>query len=266
MLWDMHIHSHFSTDSRELTGNIVQAAAAKGLLGICITDHMDIDYPGPTEAFSFDAASYFKELLPIRTSKPHALSVKIGVELGLQPHLDQKHHAFLADYPFDFVIGSSHLVDGKDPYYEDFFENITEDEGYYQYFASIKKNILAFSGFDVYGHLDYIVRYGPNKNTGYTYRKYSDIIDEILKLLIERGKGIEINTGGFQYGLNHPNPTEDIIKRYRELGGEIITLGSDAHSCAHIGSDFHKLPALLKDAGFQYYTVFSERRPWFLKI
>ena len=87
-----------------------------------------------------------------------------------------------------------------------FWENHSEEEGYREYFESILENIATFDGFDVYGHIDYVVRYGPNKNANYSYQKYADIIDEILKALIIKGKGIEINTGGFKYGLGHPNP------------------------------------------------------------
>ena len=115
--------------------------------------------------------------------------------------------------------------------------------------------------FDVYGHIDYVVRYGPNKNQFYSYKKFSDIIDEILKKIISTGHGIEINTAGFKYRLGHPNPTEDIIKRYHELGGEIITIGSDGHKPEHLAYDFNKIPALLNSCGFDYYTVFEGRKP-----
>lgn len=130
----------------------------------------------------------------------------------------------------------------------------------------ILENIAAFDGFDVYGHIDYVVRYGPNKNANYSYQKYADIIDEILKALIIKGKGIEINTGGFKYGLGHPNPAEDIIKRYHELGGEIITIGADAHQPEHVAFDFEKVPSILKEAGFTHYTVFKNRKPEFIPI
>ena len=96
--------------------------------------------------------------------------------------------------------------------------------------------------------------------------RYSDVIDEILRLLIEKGKGIEINTGGFKYGLGHPNPCEEILARYRELGGEIITIGADAHKPEHVAFDFAKVPSILKDSGFDYFTVFRERKPEFVKI
>lgn len=109
------------------------------------------------------------------------------------------------------------------------------------------------------GHIDYVVRYGPEKNKNYSYDKYKDVIDEILRQLIAHGKGIELNMAGFKYGLGHPNPTEEILHRYRELGGEIITIGADGHAPDQIAWDFDKVPQLLKAAGFDYFTVFTKR-------
>ena len=92
------------------------------------------------------------------------------------------------------------------------------------------------------------------------------MIDEILRKLVSLGKGIELNTGGFKYGLGHPHPTEEIIRRYRELGGEIITVGADAHKPEHVAFDFAKVPSILKEAGFTHYTVFKNRKPEFILI
>jgi histidinol-phosphatase (PHP family) len=110
------------------------------------------------------------------------------------------------------------------------------------------------------------VRYGPNKARFYSYRKFADVIDEILRVLIDRGKGIELNTAGFKYGLGHPNPTEAILSRYRELGGEILTIGSDAHAPEHIAWEFARVPGILQAAGFRYFTVFTARKPEFLSF
>ncbi len=155
------------------------------------------------------------------------------------------------------------MVNGKDPYYASYYEGRSEREAYLEYFVSILENIRAFQDFDVYGHIDYVVRYGPDKNT---YYSYADVIDEILKQLIHHGKGIEVNTAGFKYGLGHPNPCEDILKRYRELGGEILTLGADAHQPEHIAYDFQRLPKLLQTCGFSYYTVFKNRKAQFIAL
>ena len=111
-----------------------------------------------------------------------------------------------------------------------------------------------------------MIRYGPEKNKNYRPADYMDIIDNILKALIERGKGIECNTSGLKYGLGHPHPYEEILRRYRALGGEILTVGSDANRQEEVGGYFKETAELLSACGFRYYTVFRERKPWFLKV
>lgn len=266
MLWDTHMHSQYSGDSEAPQEDMIQAAIQKNLDGICFTDHLDIDYPEEPELFLLDLPNYAASVSALQEKYQQKLPVRFGIELGLQPHLAALHSDILSQYPFDFVIGSSHVVHGYDPYYPAFYEGRTEETCYREYFESILENIHAFDGFDVYGHIDYVVRYGPNRNEQYSYERYRDVIDEILKLLIEKGKGIEINTGGFKYGLGHPNPTEEIIARYRELGGEIITVGADAHKPEHVAYDFEKVPEILKAAGFSYFTVYRERKPEFFRL
>ena len=265
-LWDVHMHSQFSGDSQTPLEDMLNAALQKGLGGICFTDHLDIDYPNEPDLFLLDLPNYAASVLALKEKYHTQFPVCFGIELGLQPHLSNLHKDILSQYPFDFVIGSSHVVHGFDPYYPEFYVGREEKHCYREYFESILENILAFDDFDVYGHIDYVVRYGPTRNENYDWNEYRDIIDEILKLLISKGKGIEINTGGFKYGLGHPNPTEEILLRYRELGGEIITIGSDAHKPEHIGYDFDKVPGILKNAGFQYFTVFQNRKPEFKRL
>lgn len=266
MLWDTHMHSQYSGDSETPQDAMVQAAIQKNLDGICFTDHLDIDYPDDPYLFLLDLPNYTASVNALASQYEGRFPIRLGIELGLQPHLAALHADILEQYPFDFVIGSSHVVHGFDPYYPKFYEGRSEEECYREYFESILENIQAFDGFDVYGHIDYVVRYGPNRNEQYSYQKYSDVIDAILSLLIKKGKGIEINTGGFKYGLGHPNPTEEIIARYHELGGEIITIGADAHKPEHVAFDFEKVPDILKSAGFQYFTVFKDRKPEFIKL
>lgn len=266
MLWDTHMHCYFSGDSETPPESMIQSAIQKGLDGICFTDHLDYDYKEEPGLFLLDFDAYRKEISTLQEKHMTQLSILWGIELGLQPHVVQQNLAVTEKYPFDFVIGSSHCVDCIDIYYPSFYENTTEDAAYRRYFESILANVHSDADYDVYGHLDYVVRYGPNKNLYYSYGKYADIIDEILRALIEKGKGIEINTAGFKYGLGHPNPTEEILCRYRELGGEIITIGADGHKPEHVAYDFEKVPQLLKAAGFKYYTVFKERKPQFIEL
>ena len=179
MLWDTHMHSQFSGDSHTPQEDMIAAARQKNLKGICFTDHLDIDYPDEPETFLLDLPNYVSSVDAMQEKYKEVLPVRLGIELGLQPHLACIHADILSQYPFDFVIGSSHVMHGVDPYYPAYWENHTEEEGYQEYFESILENIAVFDGFDVYGHIDYVVRYGPNKNASYSYQKYADIIDEM---------------------------------------------------------------------------------------
>ncbi|MDO5425052.1 MAG: histidinol-phosphatase HisJ family protein [Eubacteriales bacterium] len=264
---DFHVHSAFSADSKAPMERMVQEGIRKGLSVLCFTEHMDRDYPDdPAHAFEVDTAAYYQEWLRLREAYAGEIELRFGIELGLEPHLAQAHREYLAAWPFDYVIGSSHLVDRQDPYYPAFYEGREEAECYRRYFLSILENLNAFSNVDAYGHLDYVVRYGPNKNRDYSYAAYRDVLDEILKLLIKKDVALELNTAGFKYGLGHPNPHEDIIRRYRELGGEKVTVGSDGHAPEHLAYDFPKVKGILESCGFRYYTVFRQRKPQFLPL
>lgn len=266
MLWDTHMHTHFSGDSDALPEDMVHAAMNLGLGGICITDHLDYDYPQEPETFLLDLEAYHTGIAALQSRFDGKLPICYGIELGLQPHVAAQNNRVTQSFAFDFVIGSSHVVHGMDPYYAEFYENRDEKDVYREYFESILENLSTDADFDVYGHLDYVVRYGPHKNQYYSYPEYSDVIDEILHRLIAQGKGIELNTAGFKYGLGHPNPTEDILRRYRELGGEIITIGADAHRHEHVAYDFAKVPDILKNAGFSHFTIFRQRKPEFIRL
>lgn len=266
---DFHLHSIFSGDSSAPMEDMIQKAISLGLTHICITEHYDPDYiylAGQDAIFELNTDSYLYELLRLRERYKDKISVGFGVELGLQPHLKRELAVFSKSKEFDFIIGSSHLCNRKDPYYPEFFEGRSEEEAHREYFEAVLACIQKLPYFDVYGHLDYVVRYGPTKNDQYTYEKHADIFDKILNTLLEDEKGIELNTGGFRHGLNAPNPCLEILKRYRKLGGERITIGSDAHSPDWIANQFDKAEEILKACGFQYYCVYQGRLPEFIKL
>lgn len=268
ILWDCHMHSSFSSDSDTSIESMILQGIQQGLQGICFTEHFDPDYPSTPDGlnFSLDFPLYMKTFFSLKEKYQSQIKLHFGVEFGLQPHLSTVFEQLTAQYPFDFIIGSSHVVNGCDPYYPDYFQTREESVGYREYFESILENIIQLSCFDSYGHLDYIVRYGPNKNQNYSYVKYADIFDEILKQLIKRQIAMEINTGGYHYNLGEPNPCVDIIHRYRELGGELITIGADAHTPEKIGYAFDKAADILLQNGFRYYTVYRQRKPHFLPL
>ena len=217
-MWDQHMHCMFSGDSDADPVLMIKSAINKGLDGICFTDHLDYDYKEEPGLFDLDIAAYekrIKRLAIVLKEKGCPVNIHWGIEIGLQPHITDKNNGVTKKYPFDLVIGSSHVVNGIDPYYPAFYKGKTEHEAYTEYFESILDNLHSGADFDVYGHIDYVVRYGPDKNKYYSYEKYADIIDAILKEIISQGKGIELNTAGFKYGLGHPNPTEAVLKRYQ---------------------------------------------------
>ncbi len=265
MLWDVHMHTMFSGDSEADPEDMIRAGIKEGLCGLCFTDHEDLDYPDD-DVFEIDFNTYFPHMKRLKEKYKDKIEVLCGMELGLQTHLADIHKELLDKYDFDFVIGSSHLVHGVDPYYPEYYKDRSEKEAYLEYFESIYENIKAYDGFDVYGHLDYVVRYGPNKDKDYTYEGYKDIIDEILKLLISKDKGIEVNTAGLRKGLKCTNPCTDIIKRYLELGGQIITLGADAHRPSDVAYKFNETAELLKSLGINKLCVFKNRIPNFFAI
>lgn len=266
IICDFHNHTSFSADSNTAPEEMLQKAIDLGLHYLCMTDHMDLDFPYPELDFTFSIPDYFKKHKELQECYGDKITLLTGIELGLQPGISKDLSNILSDWNFDFVIGSSHLVDRMDPYFPEYWECKDESAGILRYFETILENVAEFDDIDVYGHIDYIVRYAPSKATHYSYRRYAEILDEILKTLISKNIGLELNTAGFKYGLGFPNPHTDILKRYRELGGEIITVGSDGHKPEHLAYDFHKVPAILQECGFDHYTIFKNRRPEFIKL
>lgn len=261
ILSDYHVHTSFSGDCSVSPETMIRSAIDRGIQHLCLTDHMDYDYMESDVFFEFDPAEYFHRLLPMKEQFAGQIDLAIGIELGLQPYLSKKHHNLVFSNSFDFVIGSIHLVHCKDPYFPSFFNGRKEEDAYLEYFQCALQNLQAYSNFDVFGHLDYVVRYGPSQNQYYSYNRYMEILDEILRILVKKDIGLEVNTGGYKYGLNDPNPCKDIICRYRELGGKIVTLGSDAHDPAFLAYEFDRAADLLKECGFSSYFIFHDRRP-----
>lgn len=266
MYYDFHLHSNFSEDSTSPMEDMIKEGIKQNLKGMCFTEHTDLDFPGNNFTFLADLDAYEKTFLQLKEKYRSQIKLYLGLEVGLQPHLKEEIPALCASRNFDFLIGSTHVADCLDPYDNAFFENRTETQAYQRYFEVLLKNLQTYSCFDTCGHIDYVVRYGPSKNVHYCYKNHADILDEILKTLIDKGIGLECNTAGFKYGLGQPHPSTEILKRYKELGGELLTLGSDAHAPCHIAYDFQKASDLLKACGFRYYTIFKERKSEFIPL
>ncbi len=263
---DVHMHCNFSSDSKARPEDMVEGAIAKGLEVICFTDHYDKDNFDWGSEEIFDAERYFKEMPLLKERYKDRIDIRIGAEIGLQPHLGEFYKGFTEKYPMDFVIGSAHSVRGHDASSKRIYLDHTDQEAYRIHFEEILEDVQKIKSYDVLGHMDYMVRYSNQGVKSYSCDDYMDVIEEILKQIISDGKGIELNTSGLKYGIGFAHPHEKILKRYRELGGEIITVGADGHTPEHIAYDFHLVDELLKENGFRYYTEFRNRKPEFIKL
>ncbi len=259
---DYHIHTNYSLDSDADMEDMVKAAISNNINEIAITDH--VDYHEQYEPPHYD--DLISKFNIVKEKYKDKIDMVLGVEIGLENQLADTINKFIDSYNFDFIIGSSHGVCQKDLYFDNFFEGMDKKTAYTLYFTEMLKNINTINKFCVYGHIDFISRYGIYEDNTLKYRDYSDIIDEILKTLINKGKGIEINTSGFKYKLNQTYPQYDILKRYKELGGEIVTTGSDAHFPEYVSDHFDIAYEMLERAGFKYISRFKNLKPIFTKI
>lgn len=269
MIYDCHLHTEFSGDSQTPVRRQISRAIELGMKEMCITDHHDYGTDICCADFHLDIPSYLSALRELREEYRNQIRINIGVELGLQNHLCRYLHTLLNEYgsSFDFIIGSSHFVTGMDPYESDYWETYGEEEGLDKFFrVSLSRVRHLWDTFDSFGHLDYIVRYAPHQNKFYSYERCRQWIDPLLMELAGHGKGLECNTGGFKYGLGQPNPCAPILRRFRELGGEIVTMGSDAHTPDYLGNAFEECRSILLTCGFRYYAVYHERKPEFLPL
>lgn len=264
---DTHTHSHFSPDARMTMEQSVRQAVQCGLAGIAITDHLDLEPPaGKQGCFRFDPAQQQREIDRLAALYP-GLKIYKGVEAGLQPHALAATREFLAPYTFDCVIASQHFVDGVDPYYGAYYENKTCAQAYGRALEVMYATALEFRDFDVLGHFDYIARYAPYPDRDLTYRAFADRLDPLLRFLAEEGKALEINTNTYRTRNGYtPGLDTCILRRFRELGGEAVTLGSDAHDPFRLRENFEQYARIIRECGFRYLAHYRNRRPVFTPI
>ena len=200
-----------------------------------------------------------------RRKNPYKIKIKKGIELGLQPHLIDRYSNEMKNNQFDFIICSQHAIDKNDLYYDEYFKDKTQQKSYEIYYKTFYDIVKNFDDYSVLGHLDLIKRYGPYENS-LGDSLFMDIIEAILKEVISKNKGIEINTSCFRYELPDLTPSRRIISLYKDLGGEIITTGSDAHCPSFITCKFDYIQSYLKDMGFKYICTFDNLKPNFIKL
>lgn len=264
-LIDSHIHSEFSADSRMAMEEAVEKAVALGLGGLIFTDHLDIKAPKGDDSYGFDPMVQQRQIE--RLDSIHDIEVLKGIEVGMQLHTLDEITEFVGKYKFDTIIASVHFVDKIDPYYGAYYLGKDSDTAYRRYLETIFLCISQYRNFDVLGHYDYITRYSSYNERSILYSKFGEILDQILKFLVKEGKALEVNTNTYRE-KNGATPVIDlnVLKRYRELGGEIISLGSDAHDAVRIGEKLDEYKEIIKSCGFRYIAHFKNREAHFTSI
>jgi histidinol-phosphatase (PHP family) len=260
---DTHVHSHHSPDARGTMVSLAQAAQSRGLTGIVFTEHGEW-YPGD-EAYGYlDLDAYFAEINEARTHFTtqagcgEVVTLLSGIELGNPHEFPEQVAALLARYPFDLVIGSVHWIDNLPGWELSIFESGIPAV-YRRYFEELLA-MVEHAEFDVLGHLD-LVRRDSWDLFGQilTLEPYAEVIDAVLRRLISDGRGLEINTSALRKGLSEPVPGLATLRHYRELGGEILVIGSDAHRPEHLGYGFPLARDVARAAGFERVARFERR-------
>ena len=285
MLADYHIHCKYSDDSEEDVEKIIETAINKGIGEICFTDHVDYGIKLDKDVFekidenakkdwikkigridlNVDYPNYFKEIEELREKYKDKITIRQGLEFGMQVHTIKDFQKLFDKYKekFDFVILSCHQVNNKEFWTNEFQKGKSIDEYNAEYYEEIYRVMNRYSDYSILGHLDHIQRYNE---TIYPFEKSREIIVKILKKVIEDNKGIEVNTSSFRYGLKELTPERDILKLYHELGGQIITIGSDAHKAENVGEHIPYIQEELKKIGFIDICTFDKMKPIFHKL
>lgn len=264
--YDYHLHTNFSSDSSATMESMVLAGIGKGLTELCFTDHVEFDPAPPFEEEYFNPVMYQAEIERLRKRYSEKIAIRMGAEIGYQPHLTTRMNQFANQVDFDFILCSLHSIDKQDFHTKVFFQDKTIDDAFQQYFKSYYECAKSDIHFSVLSHFDFLKRY-TTYNGDDVFKKNFDVIEATFKQLIAKGKGIEVNTSGFtRYKLGHSLPSVDLLTLYKSLGGEIITIGSDAHWPAHIADAFDTTTKLLKSVGFRYVTRFEKMKPEFITL
>ncbi|MEQ8154270.1 MAG: histidinol phosphate phosphatase [Clostridiaceae bacterium] len=251
MIFDNHMHTIFSSDSKMGIHEVIEESKKKNL-AVTLTEHIDLDYPDPN-MFRCDIPAYLNTYQNYRNQH-----LKLGIELGLSNNVIKEYYDIINTYSFDYVIGSVHMVNGRDIYIDFYNSDKGKDHHYIEYLEAMFNLIDSYDGFDALGHIDYACRYAPYEDKELHFDVYGEHIDEVLKKLLINNKIIELNTNRLNEKERYKSLYK-IFKRYKDLGGKYVTLGSDAHGKNVIGINFNEATELLSSIGLK--TVhFNERK------
>ncbi|ALV22192.1 histidinol-phosphatase HisJ family protein [Carnobacterium antarcticum] len=273
---DYHVHSDYSDDSWYLMEDVVKDAIQLGLEEICFTDHVDYGVKPdwkPEEEFQAGENKdvknvhyelYFSELEKLSKKYEKNITIKKGLEFGMQIHTIPQFEKLYQSQDFDFILLSVHQIENKEFWTGEFQKGHTHRESYDRYYDEMYQLVTSYKEYSVLAHMDLVRRYLDKEVDMFEYSK--DKIVKILKKVIEDNKGIEINTSSVRYGINGLTPSIEILKLYHELGGKIITIGSDSHKPEHLGFHIKESKKILKDIGYTHFCTFDKMKPIFHKL
>lgn len=273
---DYHVHSDYSDDSWYLMEDVVKDAIQMGLKEICFTDHVDYGVKPdwkPDEEFQAGKNTevknvhyefYFSELDKLSRKYANKITIKKGLEFGMQTHTIPQFEKLYQTHDFDFILLSVHQIGNKEFWTGEFQKGHTHQESYDKYYDEMYQLVTSYKDYSVLAHMDLVRRYLDKEVDMFEYSK--DKVEQILRMVIEDNKGIEINTSSFRYGINGLTPSIEILKLYHDLGGTIITIGSDSHKPEHLGFHINESKKLLKDIGFKHFCTFDKMNPIFHEL
>lgn len=283
MRTDYHVHTEFSDDSNYPMEQVIKDAITKGFDELCFTDHVDYgikkDWDEPGEMIyrkggagepdqmpvaNVDYPVYYKTFQKMKELYQDKISLKFGLEFGMQAHTVEKYEKLFSRYPFDFIILSVHEIEDKEFWDQGFQNGMTQQEYNERYYEEMLYLVQNYHNYSVLGHMDLITRY--DKAGVYPFEKLKPILTKILKTVIADEKGIDVNTSSHRYGLKDLTPSRDILKLYKKLGGKIITIGSDSHKPGYLGAFVDETKEELRSLGFEYICTFDKMKPVYHKL
>lgn len=276
MFVDYHVHTDYSDDSDYPMEDVVKDAIRLGMDEICFTDHVDygakvdwdsgeeIPYCNGLAMVNVDYPAYVEEIRSLRERYGGRLAIKMGLEFGMQKHTIPQFEALYRRYPFDFIILSVHQIEDKGFWSQEFQQGRTQKEYNERYYEELLYLVRHYQNYSVLGHLDLVLRY--DKQGIYPFHYVKHYVEEILAEVIKNGKGVEINTSSHRYGVADSTPSKKILSMYHEMGGEILTLGSDSHAPAHLGTYMEESKKLLKEIGFRSFCTYEKMQPVFHEL
>lgn len=261
---DMHTHSVNSFDGNHTCTELCESALKKGAIGIAITDHLDVDDK------SLEVASYaeeqFLDTLEAKNSFKGKMAVLQGIEFGQGIFRQETSEMILGKYPYDFVLGSIHNLENMQDFYFLDYKKENVDDLLRRYFEA-EYQLACWNWFDSLAHLTYPLRYiEGNYGIAVDLAPYQEMIDAILEKLVYNKKALELNMSSIDCYHKDTMPSKALIKRFRELGGKYVTVGSDSHYKEKVCFGIEQGYDILQECGFSHFTVFVQHEPWLMPL